>query len=105
MTKFTATLEELDTELIGPNYKDLVHQITTGTMLVLTFAAGTDHEVIHGVRRALLVSSMRLQGCGKLKSTLKDSSLYMWLRSDHERLAALNAIEIRLSGKPERERA
>jgi hypothetical protein len=93
MTAFTATLEPLDPSLILPEYKNLVKQIKPGLMLVLTFPVGTTSADIHKVRTGLVVSSMRLQGCGKIKSHMKDATLYVWLTEDNDRIAALSAIQ------------
>lgn len=94
MNPFTATLEPLDESLIAPDYKDLVKQIQPGTMLVLTFPAGTTSDEIHTCRKGLIVASMRFQGAGKIKTHMKEATLYVWLTADHDRVAALNAIQL-----------
>lgn len=99
MTTFTATLEPLDPTLVTPDFTDIVKQIAPGTMLVLTFPAGTIYKEIHLVQRQLLNASARYQGCGKLKSHKKDTTLYVWLTSDDERIAALTVIQMTVNEK------
>jgi hypothetical protein len=85
MNTFTAAIEPFDRALIAETpgfYRQLIEEIKPGKMLTLTFPEGTSRNEVHKVRVGLNIASMRLQGCGKVKTHVRGNKLHAWLESD-----------------------